>query len=213
MPARAWPQPQQRRERRGGQSSWSMTAARTGRPAEFESDGLSVQRRSVNGGKGAAVLDGAREADRAGFTHILVMDADGQHAAEPIPRFMAASLARPEAMILGQPEFGAEAPWARVHGRRISNALVAFLTADAVGDSLFGFRVYPIRPLLEVMDGRPAGCVVSILTRKRPSVLPGEACRRSSCRSRCAISGRRRAGCHISATGGIMSCWRGCIFV
>ena len=44
-----------------------------------------------NGGKGAAVLDGLRAAAAEGFTHVLVMDADGQHPAAAIPDFMALS--------------------------------------------------------------------------------------------------------------------------
>lgn len=111
-----------------------------------------VLRRAVNGGKGAAVHDGLRHAAARGFSHALVMDADGQHPADSIAAMMAASLAVPEAMILGQPVFGAEAPWTRVQGRRVGNALTRRLTAGAeLGDSLFGFRVYPIAPLLEVM--------------------------------------------------------------
>jgi len=46
-----------------------------------------------NQGKGAAVLQGLREATRQGFTHVLTMDSDGQHPPEKIPEFMAASLA------------------------------------------------------------------------------------------------------------------------
>lgn len=118
---------------------------------ELAAEGLLLRRRAANGGKGMAVWDGLLEADRAGFTHALVMDADGQHPAEQIGPIMAASMARPEAMILGQPQFGPEAPWARVQGRRISNLLVALLAGDVIGDSLFGFRVYPVRPLLEAM--------------------------------------------------------------
>lgn len=111
-----------------------------------------VLRRAVNGGKGAAVHDGLRHAAAHGFSHALVMDADGQHPADSIAAMMAASLAAPEAMILGQPVFGAEAPWTRVQGRRVGNALTRRLTAGAgLGDSLFGFRVYPIAPLLEIM--------------------------------------------------------------
>lgn len=103
-----------------------------------------------NAGKGAAVLHGLAAADQAGFSHALVMDADGQHPADRIARFMAASAARPDAMILGQPIFGADAPILRVLWRRLSNACVALETLGAgVGDSLFGFRVYPVRPLLE----------------------------------------------------------------
>ena len=59
--------------------------------------GLRVLVRERNGGKGKAVRDGLEEALRQGFTHALVMDSDGQHPADRIPAFMAASAARPEA--------------------------------------------------------------------------------------------------------------------
>jgi len=106
-----------------------------------------------NGGKGAAVLAGLREAAAAGFTHALVMDADGQHPAAAIGSFMAASAAEPAALVLGLPVFGPEAPQLRVRGRRISNWWANLETLGAgIGDSLFGFRVYPIAPLLRVMQ-------------------------------------------------------------
>jgi glycosyltransferase involved in cell wall biosynthesis len=114
--------------------------------------GLTVIRRSNNGGKGAAVLDGLRAATRDGFTHALVMDADGQHPAEAIPDFMALSAAHPTAMILGIPIFDADAPRARVLGRRISNVIVRWLTGAEIGDALFGFRVYPLAPLRAIME-------------------------------------------------------------
>jgi glycosyltransferase involved in cell wall biosynthesis len=120
---------------------------------DLAADGLRVIRRQRNGGKGTAVRTGLLEAERAGFSHALVMDADGQHPADEIGVFMAASLAQPKAMILGQPRFGPEAPRERVIGHRIANALAAMLTTGyGVGDALFGFRVYPIRALLDVMQ-------------------------------------------------------------
>lgn len=112
---------------------------------------LSVIERAVNGGKGAAVLDGLREAAAQGVTHALTMDADGQHDAASIPRFMALSAANPRAMILGVPVFDESAPVLRVIGRRVSNSWARLETGGAVGDSLFGFRVYPIAPLTAVM--------------------------------------------------------------
>jgi glycosyltransferase involved in cell wall biosynthesis len=105
-----------------------------------------------NGGKGAAVLAGIQAALDAGFSHALVMDADGQHSPDHIASFMTASETDPGALILGQPVFGADAPWPRLAGRRLCNALVHWEAgAGRIGDSLFGFRVYPIRPLLQVM--------------------------------------------------------------
>ncbi len=114
--------------------------------------GLRVLVRERNGGKGAAVFDGLTEAATQGFTHVLAMDSDGQHPADRIGAFMAASAAAPTAMILGDPVFDASAPSIRVKGRRISNwwANVETLWAG-IHDSLFGFRVYPIAPLLRLM--------------------------------------------------------------
>jgi glycosyltransferase involved in cell wall biosynthesis len=117
-----------------------------------EDTGLRVLVRERNGGKGTAVLDGLEEALRQGFTHALVMDSDGQHPADRIPAFMAASAARPEAMVLGEPVFDASAPAIRVKGRRISNWWANCETLWAgIHDSLCGFRVYPIAALVREM--------------------------------------------------------------
>lgn len=105
-----------------------------------------------NQGKGAAVLYGLEKASMAGFSHVLTMDSDGQHPPERIPAFMAESAAQPGAMILGLPVFDASAPSLRVKGRRISNWWANLETLWAgIGDSLFGFRVYPIAALRQVM--------------------------------------------------------------
>lgn len=117
--------------------------------------GLRVDVLPVNQGKGAAVLHGLEQAARAGFTHALTMDSDGQHPAELIGDFMRRSAARPEAMILGRPVFDASAPLIRVRGRRISNWWTNLETLGAgVADSLYGFRVYPIAALAAVMHGQ-----------------------------------------------------------
>jgi glycosyltransferase involved in cell wall biosynthesis len=115
--------------------------------------GLKVLVRKSNGGKGAALLDGLLEAQRAGFTHALAMDADGQHPADHIAAFMSASTAAPQAMILGDPVFDASAPLIRLRGRKIANWCTNVETLWAgIHDTLFGFRVYPIAPLVQVMQ-------------------------------------------------------------
>jgi glycosyltransferase involved in cell wall biosynthesis len=117
-----------------------------------EESGLRVLLLPVNRGKGAAVLDGLQLARQAGFTHALTMDADGQHPAECIVPFMAASQRAPNAMVLGVPQFDASAPALRRRGRRISNGWVRLETLGVgAQDSLFGFRVYPIAPLVDIM--------------------------------------------------------------
>lgn len=105
-----------------------------------------------NGGKGAAVLAGAEAALAAGFTHALVMDADGQHPAERIGDFVKASVAEPAALVLGRPVFGPEAPLVRLKGRQLSVGLVHFETGGAgIDDPLFGFRVYPLEATVRVL--------------------------------------------------------------
>jgi hypothetical protein len=81
------------------------------------------------------------------------MDADGPHPAESIPAFMSVSAAAPQAMILGAPVFDASAPLIRLRGRKIANWCTNLETLWAgIHDTLFGFRVYPIAPLITVMQ-------------------------------------------------------------
>lgn len=109
-----------------------------------------------NRGKGAAILHGLRVAEAEGYTHAMTMDADGQHPTDKIREFMAASQANPGALILGQPLFDASAPRVRVHGRKLSNWCADLETLGAgIGDSLFGFRIYPVGPLREIMERQP----------------------------------------------------------
>jgi glycosyltransferase involved in cell wall biosynthesis len=115
-------------------------------------DGLKVIVLPENRGKGSAVLEGITLAAAAGYTHALTMDSDGQHPADLIPAFMAASQAEPEKMVLGKPVFDANAPALRVNGRKVSNGWANLETLwMGIGDSLYGFRVYPVMPLIKIM--------------------------------------------------------------
>jgi glycosyltransferase involved in cell wall biosynthesis len=146
--------------------------------------GLEVLVLPRNSGKGAAVLHALRNAQRRGFTHALTMDADGQHPAHRIPEFMQAAAAHPDAVILGIPVFDSSAPRERLRGRKISNFWANLETLWAgIGDSLFGFRVYPIAPLTRIMQFNPfmrhfdfdPEAVVRLVWRGyRPINLPAE---------------------------------------
>jgi glycosyltransferase involved in cell wall biosynthesis len=117
--------------------------------------GLQVIVLPKNVGKGAAVLHGLDQAAARGYTHALTMDSDGQHPAELIPTFMRTSERTPGAMVLGKPVFDASAPALRVKGRQVSNWWANLETLwSGIGDSLYGFRVYPIAPLRAVMRGQ-----------------------------------------------------------
>lgn len=99
----------------------------------------------VNGGKGAALIHGFELLEREGFTHAVVLDADGQHATGDVPAFLAAARAEPTALVLGDPIFDASAPKARLHGRKISRFWVNIETlSTSIADPLCGFRCYPL---------------------------------------------------------------------
>ncbi|HTL68539.1 MAG TPA: glycosyltransferase [Lacunisphaera sp.] len=119
---------------------------------------LTVLVLSRNAGKGAAVLAGAELARSRGFSHGLVMDADGQHPAASIGEFMAASMRSPRALVLGRPIFPPNIPAERLHGRKLSTGLVRLeVLGHRIADPLFGFRVYPLGPLLAVLGSRRGG--------------------------------------------------------
>lgn len=115
--------------------------------------GLTILARKKNGGKGAAVLDGLRRAHEQGYTRVLVMDADGQHPPDKIKEFFDLAKKNPRAFILGVPIFTQDAPKLRVYGRLGGNTFAEIETLwGGIRDSLFGFRVYPVKETLKIME-------------------------------------------------------------
>jgi len=98
-----------------------------------------------NKGKGAAILTGSRIARNFGFTHILQIDADGQHDADDINDFIELSKENPLDIIAGNPIFDETVPKERLYGRKITDFFVAIETLSLnIEDSLCGFRLYPL---------------------------------------------------------------------
>ncbi|GAB2655612.1 glycosyltransferase family 2 protein [Arenimonas aestuarii] len=116
-------------------------------------DAVSLLRLDHNQGKGAAVMAGLREAGRRGFSHALQIDADGQHDARDVPRFLAMARETPGAVINGRPIYDDSVPRARLYGRYASHVWVWINTLSlAIRDSMCGFRVYPLAPTLALID-------------------------------------------------------------
>lgn len=106
-----------------------------------------------NSGKGAAVLTGLRAAHAEGFSHALQIDADGQHDAGDIPRFLSLAEEYPEAVIAGRPVFDASVPTGRLIARYLTHVWIWVETLSfAIKDSMCGFRVYPLAPVIHVAD-------------------------------------------------------------
>jgi len=115
-------------------------------------------RHARNRGKGAAVISGIREAARLGYSHALQIDADGQHCGADIPLFVAQAAARPEALIVGYPQYDESVPALRLYGRYLTHVWVWINTLSLqIKDSMCGFRVYPVAPVLALAQRHRLG--------------------------------------------------------
>ena len=134
--------------------SSAFTRATLDRIAE-DFDWVEVHHHAVNQGKGAALVTGYRIAEERGFTHVVQLDADAQHDATDVGRFLAEAHTNPDSLVLGQPIFDEDAPRSRVYGRKLSVGMVWLATLSrTIRDPLCGFRCVPlatVMPLIELV--------------------------------------------------------------
>lgn len=115
-----------------------------------EDTGATLLRRERNGGKGAAVKSGLAWANEQGFTHVIQVDADGQHDLSTVPTMLAHAEQSPDALILAEPLFDETAPKGRLWARRICIFWVDLETrGHVIHDPMCGYRVYPVKPALQ----------------------------------------------------------------
>lgn len=102
-----------------------------------------------NRGKGAVLLDAARYAKEQGFSHIITIDADGQHHAADIPLLMQAAKKHPRALVIGARRFDPQTvPFSSRFGRKFGGFWVHLQTGKKVSDIQSGYRCYPVEMLL-----------------------------------------------------------------
>ncbi len=111
-----------------------------------------------NRGRGAALRTAYEGAAARGRTHVIQLDADGQHDSADVPRFLEAAKAQPDALVLGTPIFDESVPWHRLHGRKLSQVIVWLETlSTSVRDPLCGFRCIPLASTLAVLERAHSG--------------------------------------------------------
>ena len=116
-------------------------------------DAIALVRLQTNQGKGGAMMAGLRHAAALGHSHALQIDADGQHDLADISAFLKQSKAHPEAVICGCPIFDDSVPKSRLYGRYATHIWVWINTwSFAITDSMCGFRVYPLAPVVKLID-------------------------------------------------------------
>jgi glycosyltransferase involved in cell wall biosynthesis len=130
-------------------------------------DGLATTiRRETNGGKGAAVQTGFAAALELGFSHVLQIDADGQHDLDDVAGFLDAARGHPAALVLGRPIFDDTAPWGRRAGREVTRFLTRLETGgNQVADPMCGFRVYPLHSVADLRCGSRMDFDIEVVVR------------------------------------------------
>lgn len=104
-----------------------------------------------NRGKGQAILSAANWADAQGYSHIITIDADGQHSPADIPKFLDKIKDKPLSIIVGTRAFDSgPVPESSVFGRKFSNFWVRVSSGSSIADSQSGFRAYPLEVLKKV---------------------------------------------------------------
>ena len=114
-----------------------------GTETEAKAAGVEVVRHTVNQGKGAAIKTGLRAlAERAGIEYALVLDGDGQHAPEEIPRFLVAANETQAPMLVGNRMSDTKKmPFVRKMTNRWMSSQISQVCGQGVPDTQCGFRM------------------------------------------------------------------------
>lgn len=98
-----------------------------------------------NRGKGNALRLLFAEARRRGFEAVVVLDADGQHDPEDLPRFLEAHAAEPLAIVAGS-RMGESAaiPGYRFNSMMVARFYICLAANRFVEDTQCGYRLYPL---------------------------------------------------------------------
>lgn len=112
---------------------------------------VTVLRNEKNLGKAGSLCRGFERALAEGATGIITLDADGQHAPEEIPLFLASSQDNPRAFLLGarRRDQRKKSFW-RYFANRMADFWIGWAAGSSIEDSQSGFRLYPAVLLQDV---------------------------------------------------------------
>ncbi len=115
-------------------------------------DSIHISTLPKNKGKGFALKVAFEEAYKAGFTHAITMDADGQHLIEDLPSFIDGIAKDPQAVLIGRrciPFDGSVAvPGKSSFGRSFGNFWYRYIAGIKLDDTQCGFRSYPLEAIM-----------------------------------------------------------------
>lgn len=146
--------------------------------AVAERAGVVVEIHPANRGKGAAIRSGIARAATLGVPYAILLDADGQHNPDEIPRFLENAHATGADMVVGNRlADSANMPWLRKATNHVTSAVVSLLAGRRVPDSQNGYRLirlalfgrfplttsrYEIESEMIIRAGRAGGTITSV---------------------------------------------------
>jgi glycosyltransferase involved in cell wall biosynthesis len=111
--------------------------------------GVEVVVHPTNAGKGTALMTGGQWAQERGFTHLLCLDADGQHSPDCAPSFLEKAMDASVGVVVGARSLATpEMPLARVCSNRLTTMLLGLQAGTALFDSQCGYRLYQLEAML-----------------------------------------------------------------
>lgn len=106
---------------------------------------------SINSGKGAALRHGWRRAHELGYQWVLMLDGDGQHAADEIPGFIECVEQTGASLVVGNRMKTPEAmPLIRRLANRWMSRRISKLAGAELPDSQCGFRLAHLETLMNL---------------------------------------------------------------
>ena len=107
-----------------------------------------------NGGKGESIKTGLRHWLDRNFSHVVILDGDGQHRPEEIARFLAAaSSTRAELLIGSRMQDVREMPLVRQWVNRYMSNRISRLCGQAIPDTQCGFRMVQRSIIPDLLGG------------------------------------------------------------
>lgn len=101
---------------------------------------VTILEHKINLGKGAAMKTGAEYAFGKGADAVIFMDADEQHKASDLSKFIDALVQKKAEVVFGSRNLNFGVPLVRFLGNKIASLLMAVLFKIYVTDSICGFR-------------------------------------------------------------------------
>jgi glycosyltransferase involved in cell wall biosynthesis len=109
--------------------------------------GVRLVQHAQNRGKGAALQTGFEAARRGGYTHVLTIDADGQHPPACIPSFLAAR-DQGDIVIGSRLHNPTGMPRERLFSNRATAAILSALAGQTILDAQSGYRLHRLAAIV-----------------------------------------------------------------